>query len=133
MISSVSNSNIAQTIPANNLSSKTTEEANESTGEKVAESNGQNSKTDTVKISDQARVALHFSTVAALQNRVSPKKAGMPSLSGLSESQMNQLVSTSTITTSQEQTELESRKSTKNADSVTSTHQNNTHEIDAYA
>ena len=133
MISSVNNSKIEQTIPTTIVSSKTTEEANESTGEKVAESNGKNSKTDTVKISDQAKVALHSSTAAALQNSVSPKKASMPSLSGLSESQMNQLVSTKTITSSQEHTELASRKSTQNADSVTSTHQNNTHGIDTYA
>ncbi|MBU3182175.1 hypothetical protein [Clostridium psychrophilum] len=52
MISSVSNTNIAQTIPATNSSSKTTEAANESTGEKVAVLNVQSSKTDTVEISN---------------------------------------------------------------------------------
>ncbi|MBU3182176.1 hypothetical protein [Clostridium psychrophilum] len=44
------------------------------------------------------------STATALKNIVSSKKTTTPALSGLSEAQMNQLVSTNIITTAQEQT-----------------------------
>jgi hypothetical protein len=133
MINSVSNFNISQNMPTTNLSSKTTEEANESTNEKIAESNGQNSKTDTVEISNQARAALHSSTVVASQNSASSKKAAMPSLTGLTEAQMHKLVSNGTITTGQVQVELAKRAAAKNSGSITSTHQNNAHGIDLYA